>query len=54
MLTIGPLAQWLISTYGWRDAYLWLGIGTLLLLVPLVGWARRRPGVQGRRRPRRS
>jgi len=38
VLTIGPLAQWLISTYGWRDAYLWLGIGTLVLLVPLVWW----------------
>jgi MFS family permease len=36
VLTIGPLAQWLISTYGWRDAYLFLGIGTLALLVPLV------------------
>jgi MFS family permease len=38
VLTIGPLAQCLISTYGWRDAYLWLGIGTLVLLVPLVWW----------------
>ncbi|HEX3175586.1 MAG TPA: MFS transporter [Methylomirabilota bacterium] len=38
VLTIGPLAQWLISAYGWRDAYRWLGVGTLLLLVPLVWW----------------
>jgi MFS family permease len=36
VLAVGPLAQWLISTYGWRDAYLILGIGTLALLVPLV------------------
>ena len=36
VLTIGPLAQWLISTHGWREAYLWLGIGTLVVLVPLV------------------
>ena len=36
VLTVGPLAQWLISTHGWRDAYLFLGIGTLALLVPLV------------------
>jgi MFS family permease len=36
VLAIGPLAQWLISTYGWRDAYLVLGLGTLALLVPLV------------------
>ena len=36
VLTVGPLAQWLISTHGWRDAYLFLGIGTLALLLPLV------------------
>ena len=36
VLTIGPLAQHLISTYGWRNAYLILGLGTLALLVPLV------------------
>src|SRR5688572_25508953 len=37
VLTVGPLAQWLISTHGWRNAYLALGIGTLVFLVPLVG-----------------
>jgi MFS family permease len=36
VLTIGPLAQWLISTHGWRGAYLILGVGTLALLLPLV------------------
>jgi MFS family permease len=36
VLTIGPLAQALISAYGWRNAYLILGLGTLALLVPLV------------------
>ena len=36
VLTMGPLAQWLISHHGWRNAYLFLGIGTLVLLVPLV------------------
>jgi MFS family permease len=36
VLAIGPLAQWLISTHGWRSAYLFLGVGTLALLVPLV------------------
>jgi MFS family permease len=36
VLTIGPLAQWLISHHGWRNAYLFLGLGTLGLLVPLV------------------
>jgi MFS family permease len=37
VLTVGPLAQWLISTHGWRNAYLALGIGTLVVLVPLAG-----------------
>ena len=38
VLVIGPLAQWLISSYGWRHAYLGLGLGTLAFLVPVV-WA---------------
>jgi MFS family permease len=36
VLTVGPLAQWLISAYGWRHAYMVLGVGALALLVPLV------------------
>ena len=36
VLVIGPLAQWLIVQYGWRIAYLVLGMGTLAVLVPLV------------------
>ena len=36
VLAIGPLAQWLIVGHGWRAAYLVLGIGTLLILIPLV------------------
>jgi MFS family permease len=36
VLAVGPLAQWLISAHGWREAYLLLGGGTLALLVPLV------------------
>ncbi len=36
VLAIGPLAQWLIAGYGWRVAYLVLGLGTLVVLVPLV------------------
>lgn len=41
ILTVGPLAQWLISAHGWRDAYLALGVGTLLFLVPLVWFGAR-------------
>ena len=29
-----PLAQWLIDTVGWRQAWLWLGALTWLLLLP--------------------
>jgi MFS family permease len=36
VLAVGPLAQWLIAGYGWRAAYLFLGLGTLAVLVPLV------------------
>jgi MFS family permease len=42
VLTFGPLAQWLISTRGWRSAYVILGIGALALLLPLV-WLGVRP-----------
>ena len=36
VLVVGPLAQWLISAYGWRHAYTILGVGALVFLVPLV------------------
>jgi MFS family permease len=36
VFAIGPLAQWLIAGYGWRAAYLVLGLGTLVVLVPIV------------------
>lgn len=29
-----PLVQWLIVTVGWREAWLWLGLTTWLLLLP--------------------
>jgi len=31
-----PLAQWLINLVGWREAWLWLGLMTLVLLLPPV------------------
>src|SRR5438445_523206 len=36
VLVMGPLAQWLITGYGWRAAYVVLGVGTLVVLVPLI------------------
>lgn len=43
VLTVGPLAQWLISTEGWRRAYVVLGAGALVVLVPLVWFGVRQP-----------
>ena len=31
-----PLAQWLIDQVGWREAWMWLGISTWVLLVPCM------------------
>ena len=31
-----PLAQWLIDQVGWRESWLWLGILTWALLVPML------------------
>jgi MFS family permease len=36
VLVMGPLAQWLIAGHGWRAAYLVLGVGTLVVLMPLI------------------
>ncbi len=36
VLVMGPLAQWLIAGRGWRTAYLVLGVGTLVVLIPLI------------------
>ena len=38
-----PLAQWLIETVGWREAWTWLGIGTWALLLPVLWFVRNRP-----------
>lgn len=37
-LVIIPLATWLTLTYGWRSSFLWLGIGLLVLVVPIGAW----------------
>ncbi len=36
ILVLGPLAQWLITTHGWRQAYFFIGAGTIAALVPLA------------------
>ncbi len=53
VLTLGPLAQWLIINYGWRYAYLALGVGTLVVLMPIVWFGvREPPGGRVRATPR--
>ena len=37
-LVVIPLATVLTLTYGWRSSFLWLGIGLLVLVVPLGAW----------------
>jgi MFS family permease len=29
-----PLTQWLIATFGWREAWIWLGVMTWVMLIP--------------------
>ena len=36
VFAVGPLAQWLIVAIGWRGATALLGLGALVLLLPLV------------------
>ena len=31
-----PLSQWLIEQVGWRQAWIWLGVSTWVLMVPIV------------------
>ncbi|GAH51228.1 unnamed protein product [marine sediment metagenome] len=32
------LAQWLISSYGWQQAYIILGLVTSIIIIPLSGY----------------
>lgn len=34
-LVVIPLATWLTLTVGWRQSYVWLGLGLLVLILPL-------------------
>jgi MFS family permease len=34
-LVVIPLATWLTLTVGWRQSYLWLGLGLVVLILPL-------------------
>ena len=38
-----PLAQWLIDSYGWRQAYVILGLITLIVIIPLAQFMKHSP-----------
>jgi MFS family permease len=42
-LTLSPLASWLITHYGWRQAMLTIGVLAWLLLIPAALFVRRPP-----------
>ncbi len=44
------LSRWLIVSYGWRWAFVWLGVSIVVLVVPLTLWQRPAPSdrVDGR------
>jgi MFS family permease len=42
-LTVSPLAMWLITTYGWRPAMLYIGFLAWALLIPAALFVRRPP-----------
>lgn len=44
-----PLAAWLVHAYGWKPAFLILGLGSLLWLIPWMVWIKPSdPAAQGR------
>lgn len=47
-LIVVPLAMGLTVSYGWRQSYLWLGLGLFALILPLSIWlVRNDPGERG-------
>ncbi len=38
-----PLAQWLISSYGWQQAYIVFGLITLIIVIPLAQFMKHSP-----------
>src|SRR5262249_55361940 len=37
-LVVIPLASWFVLQDGWRFSALWLGVGLLVLILPLAAW----------------
>ncbi|MFC1915285.1 MFS transporter [Chloroflexota bacterium] len=47
MVIIPPIANWLISLYGWRDSYIFVGITALVLIMLSAQFLRRDPSKMG-------
>ena len=47
MVIIPPIAQWLISSYGWRTSYIVVGITALVTITLTAQFLRRDPGKMG-------
>ena len=48
-MVMSPLANWLITNYGWRFSYIVVGVAVLLLITLLAQFLRRDPGEKGMR-----
>lgn len=46
-LVMSPLVNWLISTYGWRNSYMIMGIISLVLIISVAQFLRYGPGQMG-------
>jgi MFS family permease len=42
-MTVAPLAGWLVTLYGWRETMFGIGVGTWVILLPLVRFIRAVP-----------
>ena len=44
-MTVSPIAQWLVTDYGWRPAMMMIGIGAWVITLPLTfdPWSTRAP-----------
>ena len=47
MVIIPPIANWLISSYGWRTSYFVVGISALILIISTAQFLRRDPSKMG-------
>jgi OFA family oxalate/formate antiporter-like MFS transporter len=46
-VALTPLATWMIDTIGWREAWVWLGVITAVLMYPVALFMRRAPEDHG-------